>query len=621
MRKILIKVLTGALVLCLLVSGLVACSSASKDWTKPTLTTPGEVKYNGGFISETANYLYFINGVATSTDDNTFGAPVKGALMVQDKTDLSKAPQIVVPKLFASSDYNASVYIYGDRVYYGSPCTDKNSSGNIANNEMTFASTKLNGTDTKTYFTVGSNSVEYRIIEKDGVAYIVYYDTANSALYSYSTATGKKSLIIKTDAKAEGEEAISLASYKFLDRDAVEKGLAVAYTVTIYDEEYYESAASKDGYSRATKNYNEVYVYGVNGDKVESKKISEGKEKELTYAMTLVDGKNLYFTETDVLSKVNNVCLNLVDSNATAIKNADLIATGNLLLDNGDVITLNEGTITKRNALVDDSATQQKIAIVESANSLVKYDGENGYVYYLDGSNTLARIKINDEDALPELISEDIVITAWYEPQFITLGEKDYVFYVDGSTKGGSYVKYVDLGGEVKAEDTDDDGEKDKFYLEGQKFLAKRLDKDVASEVTSIINDIASEYSGTGAFEFVEENGKLTVKSVTEAKSILDAQTDAVKKLVSDATKQNLNNYLDAIKWANEYNKLKAIKDVKALSTDDYNALKTVYNQVKDEINKFKKADNYVAVRTLIGNDLNAYFQNAEKEFEASKVE
>jgi hypothetical protein len=44
-------------------------------------------------------------------------------------------------------------------------------------------------------------------------------------------------------------------------------------------------------------------------------------------------------------------------------------------------------------------------------------------------------------------------------------------------------------------------------------------------------------------------------------------------------------------------------------------------SSLKDEINKFKKADNYVAVRTLIGNDLNAYFQNAEKEFEASKVE
>lgn len=622
MRKILLKVLTGALMICILVSGLIACSSSSTDWKKPTLNNPGEVKNNGGFITETDNYLYFINGVANYEDDNTFGAPVKGALMVQDKTDLSKAPQIVVPKLFAGTDYGASVYVYGGRVYYGTPCTDKNSAGEIANYEMTFASTKLDGTDTKTYLTVDSLAFEYRFIQSGETVYIVYFDMINSTLYSYNTSTGKKVEIIKTDDKVKGEEAVSLQSYKFLGNDAVKEGLAVAYAVTIYDEEYYEEAASKDGYARATKNYNEVYVYGVNGDKVESKKVIDGKDSELTYGLTFVKGANIYATETNAIGKENTVCYNVIENTKTDVKNADLITEDNLVLDNGDVITMTEeGVITKRNAFDNDSATQEIIAMVESITSLVKYDSENGYVYYLDGGNLLARIKTSDENALPELVSEDSVIVVWYAPQFITLGEKDYVFYVDSSVKGGSYVKYVDLNGEVKGEDTDDDGENDKFYLEGQKFLGIRLDKDVAKEISAVISDVDSKDVENDALKFVEIDGAFTVESVVKAKAFFDSQTDAVKGLVSKNAKTKLDNYLVAIEMANKYNKLKAIKDVSSLSTDEYNALKTTYEQVKADIEAFRNSDNYTTIRALLGNDLNAYYQNAVTEFEADKVE
>lgn len=616
MKRFLIKFLIGVLALSLLVSGLVACGSASKDFKYPTLTNPGKVESLGGFISETENYLYFINGVANNTDDNAFGAPVKGALMVQDKSDLKKEPQVVVPKLFVASDYDAGVYIYNGRVYYGTPSVEKNSSGEIANDELTFMSTKLDGTGSETYFTIDSLSAEYRMIESNGAVYIVYYDTDQSALCYYNTKDNASGVIIKTDAKAEGEEAVSLASYKFLDNVAVGKGFAVAYTVTIYNEEYYESAAKEEGYSRATKSYNEVYVYGVNGEKVESKKILDGKEKEITYAITYINGESVYASATDVLTNVENISYNLVSAKTETVKNADLIADGNLILDDGKVLTLKEGVITIRNAMENDFATQEKLAIVDSANSLVRYDQVNGYIYYLDSGNTLARIKASDENAKVELVSEDILITAWYAPQFITIGEDDYVFYVDGSTKGASYVKYVKLNADAVAEDTDDDGENDKFYLEGHNFLAKRLDKDVAAEVGSTINDVANDINDSGALGFNKVDGKLTVESVTKAKALYDSKTDAVKALVSEDAVENLNNYLDAIKWANEYDKLSAIRKVKELSTDEYNALKTAYESVKADIEEFRNSDNYAVVRTLLGNDLNNYYQRAVEEFE-----
>lgn len=619
MKRLLIKLLVGVLALGMLVTGLVACGSNSGNWTKPTLTNAGNGSIYGGFIGETDNYFYFINGVATSTDDNAFGAPIKGALMVQDKSDLSKAPQIVVPKLFASSDYNAGVYVYGGRVYYGTPCTDKNSSGNIANNEMTFMSTKIDGTDTQTYFTLGTLSAEYRIIENKGVVYIVYYDADNASLCVYNTSTKTSDTIIKTDATAEGVNARSLGAYKFLDKDAVKEGLAVAYSVIIYSEEYYESAASEEGYSRQIKKYNEVYVYGVNGDKVESEKVLDGETDKITYAITLVNGLDVFVSETDVLSKVKNASINLKDGEKKAVVNADLVATGNLLLENGDVLTLSEGVVTLRNIYINDSAMQEKLAIIESVNSLVRYDQTNAYLYYLDGTNALSRIKVRDADALPELVSEDSILTAWYAPAFVKLGEKEFVFYADGSTKGASYVKYVEVSATAKGEDTDDDGEKDKFYLEGHEFLAQRLDKDVATFVTSTINDLTSECNDSGALDFeeVEKDGNkvLTVESVVKAKELYDKQSSEVKELVSESAVENLNNYLKAIEMANVYNKLKDIKKVNELNEDQVSALKAVYEQVKGEIETFRKTDNYVAVRTLLGNDLNAYYQKAVEKF------
>ena len=615
MRKLLLKLLACMLIVCTFMAGLVACSS-STEWTKPTLTDWDTGSIYGGFMGETDNYIYFINGMASNTSDNAFGAPVKGALMVQDKSDLSKAPQVVVPKLFVATDYNAGLYVYGGRAYYGTPSTDKNSSGAIANSEMTFMSTKLDGTDSVSYFTIPSLSTEYRIVENDGVVYIVYYKSAESALYSYNTTTKTETLIAKTDAKAEGENAVSLNTYKFLDGDAVKNGYAVVYTVTIYDEEYYESAAESSDYSRATKRYNKVLLYKAGGEKAEGDVILDGSEKEITYALTLVKGNHVYLSETDIFSTVVNKRYNIADAtDYKKVVNADLVTATNYIYGD-NVLTLSEGVITLRYLLEKDNDKQEKIAIVSTASSIVYYDQAEEYVYYYNSSNNLARIKVPDQDAKEERISEDTVATTWYDPLFITVGEKDYVFYLDNSAKGASYVKYVDLDGEIKAKDTDDNDEDDLFYLEGHKFLAQRLDADIAAGVASTINAIANDLN-SNALVFEEgADGKLTVKAVVEAKALFDAQTDAVKAEISEETVQTLNDYISAINWANEYNKLKAAKNLYSLSEQERQDLEATYNQIKADIEAFRKTENYVDVRDLLGNDLNKYYQDCVKAFE-----
>ena len=94
--------------------GLVACG---KDKPTTTLTNWGAIKSYGGAIAETENYLYYINGMGASTDDNTYGKPVKGALMVVDKSTIGTEEvktEIVIPKLMVASDYNAGIYLFGE---------------------------------------------------------------------------------------------------------------------------------------------------------------------------------------------------------------------------------------------------------------------------------------------------------------------------------------------------------------------------------------------------------------------------------------------------------------------------------------------------------------------------
>ena len=72
----------------LLAMATLACSAATlascagSDFTPPAQadTTSDKVTSNGGFLVETGDYVYFINGAAEASADNTYGKVQKGAL-------------------------------------------------------------------------------------------------------------------------------------------------------------------------------------------------------------------------------------------------------------------------------------------------------------------------------------------------------------------------------------------------------------------------------------------------------------------------------------------------------------------------------------------------------------
>ena len=565
----------------------------------------------GSFIGQTDNYVYYINGLATSTEDNTLGVPVKGALMAAKKTDLTKT-EVVVPKLFAGSDYNAGVYIYGEYVYYGTPSLDKNSSGQIANYEMAFMKTKLDGTGSELLFTIPTLSAEYRIAQKDGKVSIVYYDADSSSIKCFDLSSKTTTTIATTDATADK----SLSAYKFLDNSAVKGGVSVVYTVTVYSEKYYEDKASQEDYSRATESYNLMYV--LKAGESEGTLVGNGAETKMTYAVTMVDGDNVYFTETDEKSEVKtyvSTALALGSTDKVEIKNAGYAVDANVIISKDEVYSLTEGKIYKVSLVGEDKDCKKVVAIASSASTLLTV--KDGYAYYYNASNNLVRIELGNQDANEQLVSEDTVSTAWYAPVFMTVGEKDYVFYLDNSNTGLSYVKYVDLDGDVIAEDTDDDKEDDKFYLNGHAFLGKLLDSDQASIFTAKVGKIATDNVVSGALQFEEVTSDgvttLTVKAVTDArKEYEEVLTASVKELIEEATLTTLANYERAITIANLYKKLDAVRNYETLSETEKQAVKTAYESIKADVTAFKAESNYTTIRDLLGSDLNRNYQKAD---------
>lgn len=155
---------------------------------------------NGGFAVEQGEYVYFINGVESYTANNTYGDVVKGALYRIKKADLTTNPgaaEVVIPTLIGSQNFETGLYIYGDRIYYATPTTDKNLHGEVENSWIDFKSAKLDGTETmKGYmFRLSSNTTNFRFVEVNGVVYCMYEESG--ALKSYNTQTKETTVLVK----------------------------------------------------------------------------------------------------------------------------------------------------------------------------------------------------------------------------------------------------------------------------------------------------------------------------------------------------------------------------------------------------------------------------------------
>lgn len=634
--------------LCLIISCItvfaVACGGS--DFVTTDMLNWGAVDKTtqGGFVVETDNYAYFINGEGVTGGDNKYGVPVKGTLMAVDKSTLGTEnvkTSIVVPKLFLAKDRSAGVYIYGSGaetyVYYGTPCIEKDSSGKPASSYMTFMRTRLDGKESEDFFTINSLSQEYRFVERDGVVYIVYYDSADQAIKTFNTQTKQTTLIAKTDATTTTEVTIngktyyvSLGGYKFCSAD---EGAVVIYTLTVFNENYYPSKAEEEDYTRATAKFNVLVSYDVNDEKValdgcdfKGSVVANGNEGNLTYSVARVqkgaEEDFVILTTTDANSKVVNSIVTkaeIKDLNKwQKTFSSDLVSGSGILVNETAYYYVDtEKQVIIKTTLVGDRFNEEyKIATSSSATTLLFID--DGYIYYYNSDNAIACIKIPVEGQSVEKneikVSEGLVSSSWFAPEVIKTTNGTFVLYCDITTAGASYVKYVNVNNkEDVAIDEDEDGTADKYEFSGHLFLGQRLDADIANDAVLAIENIEA-----GEISFTEENGVLTSKSTTEAREIYESLTKEQKELVSEDVYKKLLNAEEAVKLANLYNKLKGVVKYEEMNDTQKAEFKTSiaqdYQNAKAKRQELIDSEDfdYVSIRDRLNNNLKYYFQRLD---------
>ena len=175
------KVITLILAVMLVVM-LAACS----NWKSSVTDYSGDVSSNGGLAVVKGDYVYFINGHTSNDLDNTFGSVIRGGIVRVKTADLGKADakvEMVVPKIVYTEYYGegSGIFIFGDYVYYPTPCDKKNSKGGVRYDETEFRRTKLDGTDSSVILTVASLSTPYRFFAEGNDVYLTVYNTAKDA--------------------------------------------------------------------------------------------------------------------------------------------------------------------------------------------------------------------------------------------------------------------------------------------------------------------------------------------------------------------------------------------------------------------------------------------------------
>ena len=602
------KCLIFALAVVCMAVAFAGCGNSTWDGT--SLKTWGAVKSNNGFVAETEHYVYFINGKGSNTEDNSFGVPVKGSLMAISKTDFANGKtqnaEIVVPKLFVASDYNAGLYILGDYVYYGTPSLDKDSSGKVANSEMAFAKSKLDGTETKILFTTNSLSNEYRILEKDGVVYIVYYDATAKEIRNYNVSTKETKVIAKTDDTLDQ----SLAEYKFIE-DTTD-GIAVVFTETVYAEKYFAEKAEKEGYSRATELYNKVYKYSVgDADKTE---VINGSEYAYTYKLTYTDKNYVFYSQTDVNGGVKNYATAVSEiadlTKRQLVNSTEALAPATYMVSLNEVYRFDqtELIIYKTTLVGSEQAVRETVATVESISAIVAV--EDGNVYYYNADNKIMRAKMGDKNGEHVLVSSDVAVTTWFAPEFITVNDAKYMLYLDASGVGNNYVNYVNVSKDAVQIDTDDNAEGDTWALDTNVQLAKVTVEDSAKHAEALLDKATT----STELKYITTDNGIVFEKAEKALNAYNALTEEAKELVSEANVTKFNNVSDAIKLAKLYNALAGIKDYDG-SDAQKATLKPLYETAKIARQEIIDNGNYTAVRQMVPTQLKWFYQQANKAF------
>ena len=263
--------ITLVLVVVLAAVALVGCTESYKGSAVPT--EKGAVSDNGGMAVVYGKYLYFINGYAGVSADNTYGNVVKGAIarvQLDNDNKPTGQPQMIVSKnVYGTDTTYGGIYIVDDYIYYATTNTDLDSTGSPRTGSGVLMRTKVDGSYTE------------RITSFDDHSFVF-------------TVVGKKLTYIRSNTLY----AVSLTD-KF-PTTTVETGLLSGYLLT---EDYLYFTQYKD--STSSGNY-VIKAYPLAGGKakviLDDSRLTEGTQYTFTLLSAINEANNkvkLFYSKTD----------------------------------------------------------------------------------------------------------------------------------------------------------------------------------------------------------------------------------------------------------------------------------------------------------------------------------
>lgn len=329
----------------------VGCGSTK--WSKTT-NDMSNVVSNGGITLRHKNWIYFVNGTKENTVANNSKSNIRagiyrvktdddGNILYKENTTSTVAEEKdednkevkeflqvepVVKSIVGFDD--GSIFIFGDYLYFTTPCTAKNKDGDMLTGKTSFKRYDLESKQIQTLYTTSASddTINFTYYRSGSSLNLVVYEKTSATLKSFLIGNDVKLNFKKTDVTS------ALMSDNFGNVENAAVSLADQYIY--YTLSYDNNSALKKG----------VRVYKIlpNGEGLT--KISEGEDVAL---LTVRAGRLVYSKDSIVYSQVILADeATLTFDNEVCYKNYENI----IFLENGDSVSV----------LVYDSTTIRKIS-------------------------------------------------------------------------------------------------------------------------------------------------------------------------------------------------------------------------------------------------------------------
>ena len=298
---------------------------------------------------------------------------------------------------------------------------------------------------------------------------------------------------------------------------------------------------------------------------------------------------------------------NFANAEKIEIVNDTYLVNTNVIVSLEEVYVLSGTKLYKTTLLAKDGMTKQPIMAKDAIATLLFKQGE--FVYFFNASSEIARVCVDDEcEEFGKVVrvSESTVSTTWFVPEI----KDNKIFYCDNTAQGASYIKYMDLGADVVADEEDDTI----LFLDGEaSFLAQISNADEASIMTAKINALSAKLP-EGGLTGTDEDEEFVLELGT-VDDDYKALKEEVKKLVSEDTSKLIAKYYRAIEIRDLYLKLDGIQYCHSKEQAEAKEFKTKYEQNKLAFETFKNSDDRDAIDELISSNLKSLYTSACKYF------